>query len=351
MNWLKKLINKNTINGNKSQDIPSDNDEVAKLSRLLTNVLSLAQLRDLCSILDVRFEYLPGDSKAAKAEELVLYFTHPPRSLDQFIQTCSQLYPDIPWDDPDSIESQSPNTDRVTMLKLINYCFNVNELRDLCLDLAINYDNLPGANKQGKVIDLVAHYSRFPRNLDQLRQACTKLRPNAPWESEKITKYEPYSRSALVKLRWMLEERFDDAEVRKLGEDLGVNYKYFPRLDERGTAREIISYLARRERLHELVETCTHQFPDVPWQETLDLSEEQQSDEKVPEPIESISLRQNLSSFSEDNLRDICFEMGIDYDNIAGLNQVGELISYCKRRGRIPELVVISRRLHPDIQW
>lgn len=346
MNLIKQLF------GYKKLPDKPDKDEVAKMSKLLTNVFSLAELRNLCFDIGVEYDWLPGDSKAAKAEELVLYFTRSPRSLDEFIQSCSQLHPDIPWDNPDSIESQPPNRARArSILQLINYCFNVNELRDLCLNLGINYDDLPGANKRGKILELVKHYSRFPRNLDQLKQACAKLRPNAPWDTQKITKYEPYNRRALLNLRWALLEHLDEKGVQKLGDKLRVDYKIMPRLDEGGTARELVLYLARRERLDELVEACAYQFPEFAWQEVFDLSEEQRSDEEMHEPVEAMRLRQNLSSFSENNLRDICFEMGIDYDNIAGLNQVGELVSYCDRQERISELVTISKRLHPELHW
>ncbi len=326
--------------------------DVDKLSKLLTEILSLDELHALCINLSVSFETLPGNSKSAKARELVLYFTRLPYTLDEFIQTCSQMHPDIPWHDPDSIEIQRPNKDkRMLMAQLLNYCFNVNELRALCLDLTINYDNLSGTSKRGKVLDLLGYFSRYPRNLDQVSQACSKLRPQAPWDAHQITRYEPYSRNTLVSLWQALLKYYDDEEAWTLGENLKVNYKYMPRLDQGGTARELVLYLARRERLNELVEVCTKQFPDFPWQETLNLQDIQKNEEDIPEHIEPMRLRQNLSSFSEVNLRDICFEMGIDYDNIAGSNQVGELVSLCERQGRIPELILRSRQTHPNLQW
>jgi hypothetical protein len=57
------------------------------------------------------------------------------------------------------------------------------------------------------------------------------------------------------------------------------------------------------------------------------------------------------SSFSPDELRDLCFEMGIDYDALPGEGKSArarELVAYCQRHGRLPELVanVVAKRPH-----
>jgi hypothetical protein len=178
------------------------------------------------------------------------------------------------------------------------------------------------------------------------------LRPKAPWDEQKITEYEPYSTIALVELRWMLMEHFDEDEVRKLSNDLEVNYKRLPGADQGGTARELVLYLARRERLNELIDACAYERPGFPWQETLDHSDEQRTAEEMVEPtIELMTLRERLSAFSENQLRDLCLELRMDYDDIAGANEGSELVLYCERRGRIPELVGACARLHPELPW
>jgi hypothetical protein len=158
MNFLRRLFRKD----DQKAEI-SDSDETVKLSRLLTNVFSLDELHDLCLKLNVNYDTVPGETKAAKATSLVLYCTRPPRSIDEFIQACSRIHPDIPWDDPDSIESKSPSADRrMSLYRIINYCFNANELRDLCFDLGIDYEDLPRAQKSARVRELVSYYSRYP---------------------------------------------------------------------------------------------------------------------------------------------------------------------------------------------
>lgn len=61
---------------------------------------------------------------------------------------------------------------------LIDY-FNEDELRDLCFDLNIDYENLPGAGKAGKARELVAFAERHSR-FQELVSHTHLLRPNAP---------------------------------------------------------------------------------------------------------------------------------------------------------------------------
>ncbi len=61
---------------------------------------------------------------------------------------------------------------------LITRYFNDSELRDLCFDLGIDYENLGGDNKAAKARELVGYGQRHGR-LAELEAACRSLRPNA----------------------------------------------------------------------------------------------------------------------------------------------------------------------------
>jgi hypothetical protein len=67
------------------------------------------------------------------------------------------------------------------------------------------------------------------------------------------------------------------------------------------------------------------------------------------------SLRQNIAEhFNLDELRTLCFDMGIKHENLAASTLDGmarELVDYCKRTGRIRELVVKGRKLRPNVSW
>jgi len=63
----------------------------------------------------------------------------------------------------------------------------------------------------------------------------------------------------------MLTERFSDDELRTLCFDLGLDYDLLPGQGKGGKARELLSYLDRRDRIDELIEVGQALRPDVPW--------------------------------------------------------------------------------------
>jgi len=67
-----------------------------------------------------------------------------------------------------------------TLRQLLTDCFNEGELRDLCFDLRVDYENLSGAGKGDKARELVAFFER--RGLvSVLIGRCEQLRPNVFW--------------------------------------------------------------------------------------------------------------------------------------------------------------------------
>ena len=70
---------------------------------------------------------------------------------------------------------------RARLRRLLADRFDAGELRTLCFDLQIDYDDLPGAGKANKARDLVAYMERHAR-LPQLIALGRKLRPDVPWD-------------------------------------------------------------------------------------------------------------------------------------------------------------------------
>ncbi len=67
------------------------------------------------------------------------------------------------------------------------------------------------------------------------------------------------------------------------------------------------------------------------------------------------TLRKTLvEHFSEEEVRDMCFDLGIDYENLPGAgknSKVRELISYFERQKRTGDLVAWARQMRPVVQW
>jgi hypothetical protein len=59
--------------------------------------------------------------------------------------------------------------------------FNDGELRDICFDLTINYDGLPGQGTGDKARELIDYAWRY-RRIHELVAHCRRLRPHADWQ-------------------------------------------------------------------------------------------------------------------------------------------------------------------------
>jgi len=69
---------------------------------------------------------------------------------------------------------------------LVNY-FSLGELRTLCFDLGIDYEDLEGGSKQGKALALVQYaqrHNRYPDLVNAIRQARPHLNLDAPAKSQ-----------------------------------------------------------------------------------------------------------------------------------------------------------------------
>ncbi|MBK8905338.1 MAG: hypothetical protein IPM53_29415 [Anaerolineaceae bacterium] len=70
---------------------------------------------------------------------------------------------------------------------------------------------------------------------------------------------------------------------------------------------------------------------------------------------ELVELRQNLNeAFNTTDLRNLCWDLGIDYENLSGENKLDktrELLDYLDNRSRIADLLVILQKERPKIGW
>lgn len=66
-------------------------------------------------------------------------------------------------------------------------------------------------------------------------------------------------------------------------------------------------------------------------------------------------LHQNVAaSFGDEELRSLCFDLGVDYADLPAEGKDGkarELVASLERRGRVPELVKMCRKLRPNVEW
>jgi hypothetical protein len=72
-------------------------------------------------------------------------------------------------------------SDRTRLRQLLSTYFDEGELRTLCFDLDIEYDDLPGVGRSNKVRELVGYLERHSRIYDLL-EVGKRLRPDVLWE-------------------------------------------------------------------------------------------------------------------------------------------------------------------------
>ena len=76
---------------------------------------------------------------------------------------------------------------------------------------------------------------------------------------------EAKGREHLVKLCGLLDSRFDEGDLRTLCFELDVDYDGVPAIGKANKARELVSYLERRNRITELIEVVKQLRPDISW--------------------------------------------------------------------------------------
>jgi hypothetical protein len=75
----------------------------------------------------------------------------------------------------------------------------------------------------------------------------------------------------------------------------------------------------------------------------------------IPRPLSPSELRQKLiASFNDSELHDLSFDLGVDYESVAGSTRdakARELITYLQRRNRLDELISLCRARRPSVSW
>jgi hypothetical protein len=87
--------------------------------------------------------------------------------------------------------------------------------------------------------------------------------------------------------------------------------------------------------------------------------EDHLNDEARDAPITQSDNRKELRQllerhFNEEELRTLCFDLGIDYDALPGTGKAGkarELVAFSDRRGRIEELIALGAQMRPRVPW
>ncbi len=79
------------------------------------------------------------------------------------------------------------------------------------------------------------------------------------------------------------------------------------------------------------------------------------SPDQAEPQVDRTKLRQLLiDSFDAGELRDLCFDLEVDYDSLRGEGKAGkarELIAHLERRRRVADLLQVGREARPELPW
>jgi hypothetical protein len=75
----------------------------------------------------------------------------------------------------------------------------------------------------------------------------------------------------------------------------------------------------------------------------------------IPRPVDPVMVQQLLVEyFSLEDIRTLCFEMGVDFDDLPGEGKKGksrELVIYCRNRAMVDKLVNKIRAARSEMPW
>lgn len=256
------------------------------------------------------------------------------------------------------------NNDRSRLRALIEANFSLGELQPLCLDLGMEFAALPGG-KAAKVLELITYMERQGR-LEELVQTIHRLRPNLiVVDDQTIQEFERYFQDPSMEADDVIRPPLSgqpplagDAcrNIRTALGLLGYGNEHGDTYDE--PLRDLVLQF-QRDHNHKskdgyfgpgtrrlLVKAFIEKYGTHHFRRWVDPTDRRKY---------LIKLRQRLSTyFSEGELKTLCFDLGIDYDDLPDNgreNKARELIQYFERRSRIPELVEACQGQRPQVPW
>ncbi len=278
----------------------------ANLFRLIITDFDEGELRKLCFYLGIDYENLPGQTRVDKVRELVYYMDRHGR-ITELEDRINYLRLTIDWtnnekstpSEGDAVDQQSKGSVNIAeFYRLLTAHFNISKLKDICVDIGIDYESLPGQSMQNKTWELLMYMYRHERIAD-LIGAVQNLRAEDDWSAvqQPILPERLHTKNELLK-------HIDDTNKK-------IDKSNLPRFIK----------------------------PD--W---IDDTNKKIDKSNLPRFI--------ITHFNEGELHRLCFYLGIDYGNLPGqtrVDKVRELVYYMDRHGRITELEDRIDYLRPNI--
>ena len=321
-----------------------------KLHQILNTYFDQGEVNTLCFSLGIDYTKFTTQTLTERVTELVKIISEQGRTL-QLVDLVRQQRPFLfsektqakPVSSPASFPTagEIKEMDRLDLHKLLITHLAYAEIQALCTDLGIDEKQLPGKGKPDKARELII-YLEAQERLPDLRERLAQHASGAHPLSQTAIEHSPPIPAR--PLPASIHKHFSEKEFEQLCYSLGVNIEDLVGVDK---ISSFIQYLERRNRIPELIRTLTRLKPQVPWQEYAG------STEAAP-PVASSLEEQIAFHFNEEELATLCFDFGIDYEDLQGINhiqRVQSLISAFVSRNQMDRLFAYLNRACPSVPW
>lgn len=279
--------------------------------------------------------------------------------------------------------------------KNMDASFSLSELNyQLCFDLDIDFEKIPGANKEGKIVELIRYCRRYGRVLDLLA-ACRQLRPNIQWsqdiapsqssletvEARRLHRKQSYSQSRNIQMVHTIRPAVDERNwweiliylVRHGSEDLSIiDYAEFFmgsfwqnkifRVSNQDNFVGITTFTYSpfvctcRLVFTDGQETMLNRYIDFEMATLFTQNIIVDTERSLPPSLQQTNLiEEMMKTLRYADLEQICAEMNIDLNSLPGNDRRGkirELIQYFQQDSlRLVKLIQMLTKLRPQVNW
>ncbi len=231
----------------------------AEFRQFLNDFFDKDELSSLCFSMGIDLDgELAGETKNKKIISLIKLIQNNDL-IPQFVKQVIQERPREAIDDFNGIvfEKRSQNfalsnilreknKENLQLCEYIDFHLDAEELETLCFDLKIDYENLEGANKKTKILNLL-NFSNQQQHREIIDYLLAK-RPFVLWdklgEENRIPEFLD-----IEQLRHFLKERFSKMELKNLTFELGIDFENLAGSTTNTIANSLFGYFNRREMI------------------------------------------------------------------------------------------------------
>lgn len=194
---------------------------------------------------------------------------------------------------------------KMALRKALVQYFDLEEIKTLCFDMGVDYDDFPGDTKSSKARSLITYCERRSL-LDELQKSCQASRPSFSWE----TIFKPYSESQnrsekLTNLRNVISKHFSTNDLKDLCFKLNIDPELLPASTKESQIRELVLLTYRNDSLSSLLNYCQQERPQIDWSNyhsISDLWNSQSSDvqSEIRSLTVTLTIDEDFENFSEE---------------------------------------------------